>query len=128
MKSKRALKNQKGFTLIEIIAVLVILGILAAVAIPKFLDLQNDAKKASAKSAVAAGQSAVSMGYASYLLNPTGTNTPAGPSAACAKVTLDAPTGVTYTVGCTGATWAVTNSTVTGTYDTQTATGTWTRP
>ena len=40
---KTPLKNEKGFTLIEIIAVLVILGILAAVAIPKYMDMRTDA-------------------------------------------------------------------------------------
>ena len=43
MKTALLRKNQKGFTLIEIIAVLVILGILAAVAIPKYLDMRQDA-------------------------------------------------------------------------------------
>jgi prepilin-type N-terminal cleavage/methylation domain-containing protein len=43
MKTALLKKNQKGFTLIEIIAVLVILGILAAVAIPKYIDMREDA-------------------------------------------------------------------------------------
>ena len=43
MKIRKYIRNQKGFTLIEIIAVLVILGILAAIAIPKYLDMRREA-------------------------------------------------------------------------------------
>jgi MSHA pilin protein MshA len=61
--------GQQGFTLIEIIAVLVILGILAAVATPKFLDLQEEAKRKSLDSVVAAAQSRLSMKYAGEILS-----------------------------------------------------------
>ena len=51
MKLRKHIRNQKGFTLIEIIAVLVILGILAAIAIPKYLDMRKDAVMKAASAA-----------------------------------------------------------------------------
>jgi MSHA pilin protein MshA len=59
---------QKGFTLIELIVVIVILGILAATALPKFSDLSNDARWASAQAAMGAVQSAANIVYATALV------------------------------------------------------------
>ncbi len=76
---RNILRNQEGFTLIEIISVLVILGILAAVAIPKYQSLQTQAQSAAVQAALASGASQISMVYAQCLLagsTPTVVNTP----------------------------------------------------
>lgn len=68
---KRQLKN-KGFTLIEIVMVLVLLGILAAVAVPKYYDLQDEALNRAAEAIVADVQSQMhsSFGKASSMVSP----------------------------------------------------------
>ena len=73
-------RNQKGFTLIEIIAVLVILGILAAVAIPKYQDLKAQSANQAIQGALGAGASQAAMSYAKATLSAntvTGTGTEA---------------------------------------------------
>jgi MSHA pilin protein MshA len=76
LKRKRGTgKNEEGFTLVEIIAVLVILGILAAVAIPKYFDLQSDARDKSMEGAMAEAVGRVNGKFGSALLGGSTFNT-----------------------------------------------------
>ena len=68
MMSKRK-KNEGGFTLIELIMVIVILGIISAVAIPKFLSLSDSAKLSAARGVGGAIASSISAEHADWLIN-----------------------------------------------------------
>ncbi len=69
MKTRNFIQNEEGFTLIEIIAVLVIMGILAAVAVPKFFDLQTRSREKAVYTAVSELKVRVNQHFASQLLN-----------------------------------------------------------
>lgn len=62
-KRQKPKAETAGFTLVEIVAVLVLLGILAAVAVPKFFDLSSDAEKKAAEAALMEAQVRINAGY-----------------------------------------------------------------
>jgi MSHA pilin protein MshA len=63
------MKNQNGFTLIELVVVIVVLGILAAVAVPKFIDLRSDAQAASINGLAGGLRAAAALAKAQFLVD-----------------------------------------------------------
>jgi len=73
MPRAAVLKAPKGFTLLEILFVVVIVGILAALAVPTYNNHIAESRKKAAEAAIAEVKSRLSLGYARYILVNSGT-------------------------------------------------------
>lgn len=97
---KRPLENQKGFTLIEIIAVLVILGILAGVAAPRFIDVAASADQRALDFGIAELNQRESLVWANAKLSDSGWSSDAD---TFAEMNIDLGSGYQWPGGATAA-------------------------
>jgi len=108
--------NEKGFTLIELVVVIVLLGILAAVAVPRYQDMVTEARNASADGLLAAARGAATMRFARNLTVAGSVSTDQIDNAAKLIAQMDTsgyaptPSGNAFTVDINGVTYTYTVS------------------
>ena len=111
------MKKQSGFTLIELVIVIIILGILAVTAAPKFLNLQDDARKSAAQGVQSALQSAANLVYSKAALEGQEKASAAGGTALTGmtgvKVIYGYPTADTVSAAVTLDGWKVSGASAT---------------
>ena len=91
----------EGFTLIELIIVIAVMGVLAAVAVPKYIDLRNDAYDAQVKSMAAAISSTTATNFSQSLTSP-GAAVAVTSATTCANVATNFKPSGSLVIGSTG--------------------------
>ena len=116
------MKRSAGFTLIELVIVIVILGILAVTAAPKFLNLQGDARESTLKGMKAAMESSASIVYSKAAIKGLETATSGSVSSGSTTITIanGYPTadanGIGATLDISAGDWSVSVSSASKTY------------
>jgi prepilin-type N-terminal cleavage/methylation domain-containing protein len=117
----KTLRDQRGFTLIELVLIIVILGVLAIIAIPKFVDISAEANAAALKGVTGGMSSAMATNYAVRKANAAKGSAVANCTDVSGILAGGTPTGYTVTAAAIAAD-VTQNCTLTQTATTNTAT------